>query len=56
MEEIHRLKAQISNIMVANFPGTEVYLKPRLGPPNDLQVRKYILARSNAQISFSLKS
>jgi ATP-dependent RNA helicase DHX37/DHR1 len=38
MEEIHKLRAQISNIVVATFPGTDADLKARLTPPNDRQV------------------
>jgi ATP-dependent RNA helicase DHX37/DHR1 len=40
MEEIHKLRAQISHIAQANFPGTGVDFTPQLRPPNALQVRR----------------
>jgi hypothetical protein len=39
MKEIHNLRAQISNIVAATFPGTKTDLGVRLSPPNDHQVR-----------------
>lgn len=39
MQEIHNLRGQISNIVVATFPRTEADLGARLSPPNDRQVR-----------------
>jgi len=39
MQEIHNLRAQISNIVVSTFPGTDADLRVRLTPPNDRQVR-----------------
>lgn len=38
MEEIHKLRAQISNIVQANFPGADAGFVPKILPPNDLQV------------------
>ncbi|KAI0926970.1 hypothetical protein AcW1_007657 [Taiwanofungus camphoratus] len=39
MEEIHKLRAQISNIVQANFPGTETCFTTDLRPPNNLQLK-----------------
>ena len=39
MEEIHKLRAQISNIVQANFPSAGTGFVPKLVPPNELQVR-----------------
>lgn len=38
MEEIHKLRAQISSIVSVNFPGSETGFESNLKPPNDLQV------------------
>lgn len=38
MEEIHKLRVQISNIVQHNFPDTDFGLMTRLTPPDDLQV------------------
>lgn len=38
MEEIHKLRAQISNIVQVNYPGIDAGFVPNLRPPNDLQV------------------
>jgi hypothetical protein len=43
MQEIHNLRAQISNIVVTTFPGTDADLGVRLTPPNDRQVRNHTL-------------
>ncbi|KAJ7675833.1 P-loop containing nucleoside triphosphate hydrolase protein [Mycena polygramma] len=39
MEEIHKLRAQISNIVQANFPGADAGFVPKLMPPSDLQLK-----------------
>lgn len=39
MEEIHKLRAQISNIVQANFPGADAGFVPKIMPPNDQQVQ-----------------
>jgi ATP-dependent RNA helicase DHX37/DHR1 len=41
MEEIHKLRAQISNIVRANFPDSEADagFTHKLPPPQDIQVR-----------------
>ncbi|KAF8630939.1 hypothetical protein AX17_005296 [Amanita inopinata Kibby_2008] len=39
MEEIHKLRAQISNIVQVNFPGIDAGFKAKLKPPNDLQLK-----------------
>ncbi|KAJ6559196.1 P-loop containing nucleoside triphosphate hydrolase protein [Mycena vulgaris] len=39
MEEIHKLRAQISNIVQANFPSADAGFVPKLLPPNDLQLK-----------------
>ncbi|KAJ7109727.1 P-loop containing nucleoside triphosphate hydrolase protein [Mycena crocata] len=39
MEEIHKLRAQISNIVQTNFPGADAGFVPQLMPPNDLQLK-----------------
>ncbi|GAW05713.1 P-loop containing nucleoside triphosphate hydrolase protein [Lentinula edodes] len=38
MEEIHKLRAQISNIVQTNFLGIDTGFVPNLNPPSDLQV------------------
>jgi len=38
MEEIHKLRAQISNIVNLNFPQADPRFEARLPPPNELQV------------------
>ena len=38
MEEIHKLRAQISNIVEVNFPGTDPKFSPLLPPPTERQV------------------
>lgn len=40
MEEIHKLRSQLSNIVRANFPGVDAGFVPKLPPPSDLQVRQ----------------
>ncbi|KAF8176995.1 P-loop containing nucleoside triphosphate hydrolase protein [Pholiota molesta] len=39
MEEIHKLRAQISAIVRANFPGTDSGFIPQLSPPTDHQLK-----------------
>ncbi|KIL67888.1 hypothetical protein M378DRAFT_985682 [Amanita muscaria Koide BX008] len=39
MEEIHKLRAQISNIVQANFPGLDAGFMVKLVPPTDLQIK-----------------
>ena len=39
MEEIHKLRAQLSNIMKTNFPDVDVEFFANMAPPNALQVR-----------------
>ncbi|ESK95022.1 dhx37 protein [Moniliophthora roreri MCA 2997] len=39
MEEIHKLRAQITTIMQSNFAGVNVAFVPNLQPPNDLQLK-----------------
>ncbi|KIM43329.1 hypothetical protein M413DRAFT_444160 [Hebeloma cylindrosporum] len=38
MEEIHKLRAQISSIVHSNFPTTDPGFTPKLSPPSDHQV------------------
>jgi hypothetical protein len=40
MEEIHKLRAQISRLVQANFPSVDAGFTPKLQPPSDLQVRR----------------
>ena len=40
MEEIHKLRAQISNIVQANFPDADAGFTSKLPPPRDIQVIK----------------
>lgn len=42
MEEIHKLRAQICNIVSAAFPGAEMGLAEPLEPPNEIQVGCFI--------------
>ncbi|KAJ7670209.1 P-loop containing nucleoside triphosphate hydrolase protein [Mycena rosella] len=39
MEEIHKLRAQISNIVQSNFPSADAGFVPKLMPPNELQLK-----------------
>ncbi|ETW81584.1 hypothetical protein HETIRDRAFT_318995, partial [Heterobasidion irregulare TC 32-1] len=39
MEEIHKLRAQISNIVSTNFPNIDGGFTPDLAPPSDLQLK-----------------
>ncbi|KAJ3854045.1 P-loop containing nucleoside triphosphate hydrolase protein [Lentinula lateritia] len=39
MEEIHKLRAQISNIVQTNFLGINAGFVPNLKPPSDLQIK-----------------
>ncbi|CAK5262755.1 unnamed protein product [Mycena citricolor] len=39
MEEIHKLRAQISNIVQANFSSVDAGFDPKLKPPSDLQLK-----------------
>ncbi|KAG6830018.1 hypothetical protein H0H92_002546 [Tricholoma furcatifolium] len=39
MEEIHKLRAQISNIVQMNFPGIDAGFTPKLSPPSALQLK-----------------
>jgi hypothetical protein len=38
MEETHKLRTQIGNIVQANFLGVDISLGTKLRPPNGLQV------------------
>lgn len=38
MQEIHKLRGQITNLVQTNFPGVNVYLDPKMKPPSSLQV------------------
>lgn len=38
MEEVHKLRAQISNIVRTNFADTDAGFTPKLPPPKDIQV------------------
>ncbi|KIY49650.1 P-loop containing nucleoside triphosphate hydrolase protein [Fistulina hepatica ATCC 64428] len=39
MEEIHKLRSQISHIVQVNFSGTDTGFSPKLRPPSDLQIK-----------------
>ncbi|KAJ7044117.1 P-loop containing nucleoside triphosphate hydrolase protein [Mycena alexandri] len=39
MEEIHKLRAQISNIVQTNFPSADAGFVPRILPPTDMQLK-----------------
>ncbi|BGO88798.1 hypothetical protein NBRC10512_006938 [Rhodotorula toruloides] len=39
MEEIHKLRAQISRIVSSTFPGTDAGFVPKLPPPNETQLK-----------------
>lgn len=38
MEEIHKLRAQLTNMVQANFADPECAFAPQLKPPNQTQV------------------
>jgi hypothetical protein len=42
MEEIHKLRAQISNIVHSNFPDADTGFTSKLPPPADIQVKNQI--------------
>jgi ATP-dependent RNA helicase DHX37/DHR1 len=48
MEEIHKLRAQISSIVHANFPSTDVGFTPNIPPPkiNQLKALRQLIAAS----------
>lgn len=39
MQEIHKLRSQISRIVTANFPEMDAAYHPKLEPPNDVQLK-----------------
>lgn len=39
MQEIHKLRHQVSRIVSANYPGLEADFNPKLLPPNDTQLK-----------------
>lgn len=39
MEEIHKLRAQLSRIVQANFDNVDAEFSPKMAPPNNTQVR-----------------
>lgn len=39
MQEIHKLRAQITNIVRSNYPSLDIDFDPKLRPPNETQVR-----------------
>nr|CAG8440501.1 12065_t:CDS:10 [Entrophospora candida] len=39
MQEIHKLRGQITNLVQTNFPGVNVYLDPKMKPPSSLQLK-----------------
>ena len=47
MEEIHKLRAQISNIVQVNFPGTDPQFSPLLPTPTERQVNFIIFRKCN---------
>lgn len=63
MEEIHKLRGQISNIAQANFSDVDVGFLPKIDPPNAFQVRlstscdferpRLILILSSSRLKFS---
>jgi ATP-dependent RNA helicase DHX37/DHR1 len=46
MEEIHKLRAQISNIVRTNFPDADAGFTAKLPPPRDIQVKNQFAPRS----------
>lgn len=55
MEEIRKLRAQISGIVQANFPALDAGFVPKIQPPNDMQVnfRLYFYLETNSDLIFS---
>lgn len=39
MEEIHKLRGQITNLVTSNCPGVDVFVDPRMRPPTPTQLR-----------------
>lgn len=54
MEEIHKLRAQISNIVQVNFPDASVGFVLNLQPPSGLQVSTYYHKSVNCWVSILL--
>lgn len=52
MEEIHKLRAQISKIVHANFPDIVEGFVPKIQPPNEMQVLVGSLPRHDLPCSF----
>jgi ATP-dependent RNA helicase DHX37/DHR1 len=50
MEEIHKLRAQISNIVQVNFPGTDSQFSPSLPLPSERQVSFPPFASANFDV------
>lgn len=42
MQEIHKLRAQISRIVQSTFPGIDAGFVPKLQPPNETQVGRAV--------------
>ena len=53
MEEIHKLRAQISNIVQANFPGTDPQFSPLLPPPTERQVNLSAFASAVSDLNLA---
>jgi len=51
MEEIHKLRSQITNIVNANFPDMTVEFTPQT-PPSEIQVGLYLIFFFRAVNSF----
>ncbi|KAG9013562.1 putative ATP-dependent RNA helicase DHR1 [Tulasnella sp. 427] len=43
MEEIHKLRAQLSHIVQANFSGVDAGFSPQMEPPNNTQVLRQLI-------------
>jgi ATP-dependent RNA helicase DHX37/DHR1 len=56
MEEIHKLRAQISNIVQVNFPGTDTRFLPLLPLPDERQVNLPIFTTAIFDVEFSAQS
>ena len=51
MEEIHQLRAQISNIVRTNFADTDAGFTPKLPLPQDIQVAQYQIVREGLKLT-----
>jgi len=53
MQEIHKLRMQISRIVQSTFPGIDAGFVPKLAPPNETQVGSFLTSSTASHITNS---